>query len=125
MDVAVADSRSKGAVLWLALVLVMLGCGWEYWGNRVRVGEVVVRSDGRGELGNEIDVNRADWSSLARLPGIGEVRAKAIVSYREEVRRSKGGEMMVFRRSDDLDGVKGIGPRTVEQIEPYLTFGGQ
>jgi len=60
-----------------------------------------------------VDVNRADWPELAQLPGIGETLAKRIV----EVRLADGP----YRDHDELQRrVRGIGPRTLEQIEPYL-----
>lgn len=46
------------------------------------------------------------------LPGLGETLAKRIVASRE----SEGP----FRDHDDLRRVRGIGPRTLERIRPYL-----
>jgi competence ComEA-like helix-hairpin-helix protein len=52
--------------------------------------------------------------SMARLPSFGATKAKAVVEYRQ-----MGN---VFKNADDLDNVKGIGPKTVENIRPYLRF---
>ena len=58
-------------------------------------------------LAGPVDVNTADAETLsAELKGVGLVKAKAIVEYRE-----KHGP---FRSADDLSLVKGIGERTVE-----------
>lgn len=56
---------------------------------------------------------RADWD---RLPGIGPVTAIAIV----EQRTSAGP----FRGPADLLAVRGIGPRTLDRLAPYLDWGG-
>jgi competence ComEA-like helix-hairpin-helix protein len=64
----------------------------------------------------KLDPNTATWQELTCLPEIGESTAKRIVSYRE---RQRG---QAFRSPADLDAVPGIGPRTVEEIAPYLTF---
>ena len=54
-----------------------------------------------------VNVNTADAETIsAELKGVGLVKAKAIVEYRE-----KHGP---FRSADDLSLVKGIGERTVE-----------
>ena len=60
----------------------------------------------------QVDINAAEWPELMQLPGIGEVRAKRIVES-----RLKDGP---FADQDDLRRVRGIGPKTLEQIRPYL-----
>lgn len=59
-----------------------------------------------------VDVNQADWSELAQLPGIGETLAKRMVQSRD----MQGP----FLDHSDLQRVKGIGPRTVESLRGYL-----
>ncbi|MEW4562789.1 helix-hairpin-helix domain-containing protein [Bremerella sp. JC770] len=59
-----------------------------------------------------VDVNQADWSELAQLPGIGQTLAKRIV----ESRQMQGP----FLDHSDLQRVRGIGPRTVESLRGYL-----
>ncbi|WP_241230011.1 ComEA family DNA-binding protein [Thermosipho globiformans] len=60
-----------------------------------------------------IDLNKADFEQLMSLPGIGAVKAKAIISYRQ----AHGN----FNSIDDLINVTGIGPSTLEKIRDYLT----
>jgi len=60
----------------------------------------------------QVDVNAAGWPELVQLPGIGEVLARRIV----ESRTNDGP----FIDHDDLRRVRGIGPKTVEKIRPYL-----
>ena len=62
-----------------------------------------------------IDVNLASAIELQRLPGIGPKKAEAIVEYR----LVHGG----FGTMEELLGVSGIGPSTLERIEAYITLG--
>ncbi len=62
-----------------------------------------------------VDLNKADVAALTSLPGIGEAKAKAIVEYRE-----KNGP---FKSVQDLDKVKGIGPKMMEKLKDQVTVG--
>jgi competence ComEA-like helix-hairpin-helix protein len=61
-----------------------------------------------------IDPNTAARGDWDRLPGIGPRLAEAIVSQRAE----RG----LFRGPEDLLAVRGIGPRTLERLDPYLRW---
>ncbi len=61
-----------------------------------------------------INVNTGDLEALMTLDGIGEVKAQRIVAHR----RVHGS----FRRPEDLLGVEGIGPVTVERNRSRLQF---
>ena len=71
-----------------------------------------VAQPGQREDG-KVDLNSADAELLKNLPGIGDVRAQAIVSYREA-----NGE---FASVDGLLDVNGIGIGTVENIRELVT----
>jgi len=73
------------------------------------------------ELDEKINPNDASVSSLVRLPNIGTVRAAAIVAYRENF-NEKGSKSRPFQNCNDLQKVKGIGPKTVQDIKPWLKF---
>ena len=60
-----------------------------------------------------ININIASLEELKSIPGIGEVRAKAIINYRE----TKGK----FKQIEDIQNVDGIGPKLYEEIKIYLT----
>lgn len=64
--------------------------------------------------GESLDPNRSGEEDLDRLPGIGPVTARAMVSSREEY----GG----FETPRDLLRVPGIGPAKLEKIARYLDF---
>ena len=74
-------------------------------GTRSRGSEPALRPE-------TIDVDRATAAELERLPGIGPSLASRIVADREQ-----NG---LFGTAEALRRVKGIGPRTLERIRPYL-----
>ena len=82
-----------------------------------RVGEApLVASEAQEEPeDSRIDINIASQSLLQTLPGIGEVRAKAIVDYRE----SQGP----FQFPADITNVDGIGQGTYENIRDLIRAG--
>lgn len=63
----------------------------------------------------QIDPNTASAASMRRLPGIGPVKAAAIVQYRQRTAQS-------FTCLKDLERVKGIGAGTTARIAPYVHF---
>ena len=65
-----------------------------------------------GGSDSAIDLNTADVVTLTSLPGIGEVKAKAIVAHRE----SNGP----FTRIEDVLEVSGIGAATLEAIRDLV-----
>ena len=88
---------------------------------------LAVRAFARGVVGEStdvpieiepktVDVNRAAIGELRVLPGIGAVRAEAIV-----LERVRNGP---FRRIEDLDRVDGLGPETIEELRPFVRVGG-
>lgn len=58
-----------------------------------------------------VDINRAGLGELQALPGIGPVRAEAIVLHR--VRHG------AFRSVDDLAAVDGLGEVSVAELRPF------
>jgi len=75
------------------------------------------------EIGLErrINPNDAPLASLVRLPGIGIGKASAIVAYRRDL-SERNDNMAAFENCDDLQKVKGIGPKTIENISDWLIF---
>jgi competence protein ComEA len=61
-----------------------------------------------------LDPNTCPTDSLVLLPGIGPALAERIATARREG--------LHFACARDLQEVRGIGPRTVERIAPYLAF---
>lgn len=59
-----------------------------------------------------ISINQATQAEWESLPGIGPATAQRIL----QLRAQRGG----FRSIEELDDVKGIGPRTLDKLRPYL-----
>lgn len=83
-------------------------------------GEVVVPKSGEegitapvGKADGKLNLNTATVAELDKLPGIGSVRAEAIVQYREREGR--------FLQVDDLKKIPGFGTKLVDQIRDKVT----
>lgn len=59
-----------------------------------------------------IALNRASAKELELLPGIGPALALRVVTYRQE--------HGPFKTLDELENIKGIGPKTLKKLRPYL-----
>lgn len=59
-----------------------------------------------------VNINTATAAQLETLPGIGAVKAQAILTYREAYGP--------FRSVNELTLVKGIGEKTLEKLLPYI-----
>ncbi len=75
--------------------------------------KIHIPREGEKQSPQKIDINRAEAWLLEALPGIGEIRAQAIIDY-----RNKNGP---FKRIEDLLRVKGIGEGTFNKIKDYIT----
>ena len=65
----------------------------------------------------KVNINIADAHTIAvKLDGIGPVKAKAIIEYREE-----NGP---FKSVEELLNVNGIGPKTIERIRAHVLLEG-
>lgn len=63
---------------------------------------------------SKISINKASKSELLKIPGIGSVKAEAILQYR--------GTNGFFQKLEDIQKVKGIGSQTYEKIKDYITL---
>lgn len=68
-------------------------------------------------LDGVVNLNTATPEQLQLLPGVGEVRAVAIVAKRKE----RGG----FKQVDELLEVKGIGEAMLKRLRPHVTLSGK
>ena len=104
-----ADQATVAGIVVVALT-AMIG-HWLYQGGRQ--GQMIeVDRVTPGSIAYTVDLNSAEWTELTILPGVGETLAKRIIAHRNE-----NGP---FRDFDDLRRVRGIGPRTLERLTPYL-----
>lgn len=63
----------------------------------------------------KVNLNAASTEQLTVLPGIGPKIAARIVEYRQKA----GG----FKTAQELMNVKGIGEKSFEKLQPYVTTG--
>ncbi len=108
--------RSDQIIVWLlsVVVLVLLGIHWvrlSRWG----IAPVELSSQQPREYYYTLDINKASWVEWAQLDGIGEVMGRRIVADREE----RG----LFRNPEDVSRIKGLGPRSMQKIRPFLRGG--
>ena len=66
------------------------------------------------EESGRININTADLSKLKEIPGVGDVKAKSIIEYREK----NGG----FKSIEDIKNIDGIGEKTFEKIKDSITI---
>lgn len=65
-------------------------------------------------LNYRVNVNQADAETLQLLPRVGPTLAENMIEHRE----SHGP----FREPADLDAVPRIGPKTLAELEPWVSF---
>lgn len=118
-------SKAEGAAILLAGGFVLFFAGWFFRGSVPPSGTYVISSQHSAEESTPspspevfapdklLDLNTATQSELESLPGIGAVRAAAIIAYREE-----NGP---FTHPEQLTRVEGIGQSTFEELELYIT----
>lgn len=115
--------RSPGMALWLrrtdqlllgflliALLTLLVAFRWKLSGGGR--GEIEIVSQQPREFFYSLDVNNASWVEWAQLDGIGEKLAKRIIEDRE-----KHGP---FESIDDIRRVRGLGPKLIEKLRPFL-----
>lgn len=74
-----------------------------------------ITADTAGEASGElVNINTAGISELTTLSGIGEKKAQAILTYREE--------QGLFTALEELKNIPGIGDKTFENLKPYITI---
>lgn len=60
-----------------------------------------------------ININTASLEELQKINGVGEVKAKSIINYREK----NGG----FKSIDEMKNIEGIGDKTFEKMKDQIT----
>ena len=123
----VVERHYRKAVAFL-VILILAGTG--FWGVRrfapeVFLGEPDLIAVPNREHSQEsptksvvsskpalLNINTASAEELRTLPNIGEQMAKRIINY-----RTQHGN---FANVDALQKVKGIGPKTIEKLRPFI-----
>ena len=110
----------EAAILLLVIIFLLVVTTVALWPKDGKLRAVIAGTGERGPMDSiplrlgGVPVNLADALALEALPGVGPKTAQAIIAEREE-----NGP---FFYPEDLMAVKGIGPKTVEKLRPYLSF---
>jgi competence protein ComEA len=104
-----ADQATIGALVLAALVSMT---AWWYYQGGADGRLIEIDRAPKRQASFLVDVNEADWPELAQLPGIGQTLAQRIVAVRED----RGP----FLDHSELRRVRGIGPKTLDKMKPYL-----
>ncbi|HET7615779.1 MAG TPA: ComEA family DNA-binding protein, partial [Bacillales bacterium] len=76
--------------------------------------QVGTTDPGTAKADGKVAVNTAGVSELETLPGVGQVKAEAIVAYRK-----KNGP---FKKMSDLLNIPGIGEKSLEALKKHITL---
>ena len=104
-----AIRRNKSVI---ALIVAALGLGSAgAWLSRGGHDSKASATQVQGTL--RVNINTSTLTELESIPGIGEVRAKHIVAGRP------------YASVDELVKVSGIGPKSLEDLRPYVKVDGE
>jgi competence protein ComEA len=78
--------------------------------------KIIVPQKGDSSIAQQIDINRADIWLLQALPGIGEVRAQAIVDF-----RTQNGP---FKNIEEMMNVPGLSQAIFDKLKAFITISG-
>ena len=105
-------ARGEQLVLVILAIVVVAGVAYRaasYW----RAGSEPLEAVPAATPTYRVNINAADWVTLALVPGLGEALSKRIVAERER----RGGR---FESLDDLKAVRGISDKTLDKLRPLL-----
>ena len=103
------DQAVAGAVIGVSLLVIGV---YLLWGGAESGRLIDIDRADPQNVDFLVDINTAQWPELDLLPNIGETLARRIVESREV-----DGP---FLDHDDLIRVRGIGPKTLNGMRPYL-----
>ena len=105
----------RDCLVLFVLAVVCLALSVWHWGQLSGWGMTPVEVDRLPEriYDYRIDINEANFVEWLQLPGVGETLADRILRYRDE--------HGPFQSIEELDDIKGIGPKTLEKLRPWLT----
>ena len=104
-------------------ILVSVFILWQFSGRRHYIGvNVPVEQELVDSVAVTINPNTATVAELSLMPNIGPALAERIVDYRRRYQTDHGPDVFAFTKPEDLQNVKGIGPKIAEKLAPYLCF---
>lgn len=90
---------------YVAVAVMALGAG----------SALAAKSKTKKELSGVVNINQATAQQLDLLPGVGQKAAKRIIELRA---------VKPFAKLEELRKVKGLGPKKLEKMKPFVTFAG-
>ncbi len=123
------STYEKRAII-VVIAFLLIGSGIRFYKHRVLSRKLEIwiarevekgrfdRNDsvyfGESEIVSQIriDLNRAELEDLCKLPGIGVVKARAIINFR----KTNG----FFEKIGELEKVYGIGPAMIENLTNFI-----
>lgn len=78
-------------------------------------GSAMAAKSSKKEVTGVVNINTATVQELTMIPGVGKSKAEAIVTQRQSG---------PFKTTQDIEKVKGIGPKMFAKIGQYLTVEG-
>lgn len=104
----------RDCLLLAGLAVLGLGLSVWHWGQLSGWGLEPVEIDRLPErvYDYRIDINQATRVEWMQLPGVGPALSERIIEYRDE--------HGPFQSVEQLDKIKGIGPKTVQKLRPWL-----
>lgn len=113
--------RDRCAILWMASIVLLVSFTHHWPKTQTIPKSMLITSQKISELKSTINPNNTSWASLARLPGFGRQKARNLIKYRQQY-KAANNQKNPFNSAEDLQKVKGIGPKTVDKIRKYITF---
>ncbi|HZZ44645.1 MAG TPA: helix-hairpin-helix domain-containing protein [Tepidisphaeraceae bacterium] len=115
-------TRPHRAIILTLTTLLLALLAFRYYTRPTHLPDTLPDDSPRAqELSSQLDPNTATWQQLALLPNLGEKKAQAIISYRNQYKLDHPNQIP-FLTPTDLTNIKGIGDTTVTNLTPYLTF---
>ena len=108
-------ARGEQAVLVILAIVVVAGVAYRAI-SYLRLGQAPLEVIPAAPPTYRVNVNAADWVTLALVPGLGESLAKRIVALRQD----RGGRVDTLQ---DLTAVRGIGEKKLAKLRPFLFAG--
>ena len=109
-------ARGEQAAIVLLAIALVVGIAWRAI-SYGRVGSEPIAVTPAEETSYRVNVNTADWTTLALVPGLGKALSERIVAARD----ARPGQR--FTSLEQLKDVRGISDKTLAKLRPYLTLG--
>ncbi len=105
-------SQERKTIIFV-LSLLIIGIGLDFFKKKTDRVNLVNFEVLEEQLFEKVNVNKAGFSQLTTIPGVGEKTAKSIIDYRKS-----NGE---FKDIEELKRIRGIKDKKLEKLREYIT----